>query len=60
MAVADTAVSPDLRSCQTIGIAPEDLTPQAISGEVEETAAIMEFDGGLSRAHCCGGRMKLN
>jgi hypothetical protein len=49
MAVPDTAFSPNLRACQAIGVAPEDLLSRAMLEEFEERAAIMEFDGGLNR-----------
>jgi hypothetical protein len=49
MAVPDPAFLPNLRACQAIGDAPEDLLSRAMLEEFEERAAIMEFDGGLNR-----------
>jgi hypothetical protein len=47
MAVADPAFQ---RACvHAMGVAPENLPLRAMLEEFEERAAIMEFDGGLSR-----------
>ena len=49
-AVPDTALGPNLQACvDAIGAAPEALPLRAMLEEFEERAAIMEFDGGLSR-----------
>jgi hypothetical protein len=50
MAVPDPALGSNLRACvHEMGVSPEDLPLRAMLEEFEERAAIMEFDGGLSR-----------